>query len=283
MRQPVIQVDAFTKQKFRGNSAAVCVLSFPQDDQWLQFIAREMNLSETAFLMDVSANFEGVTRDRPVILHHQQQQQYDLRWFTPATEVPLCGHATLASAHVLWTEGYADPSQELQFKTKSGILTARYQNDWIELNFPVSRSQDIPPITKLGDALGVPIKTVSYNSLGYLVEIATAEQVSQLKPNFTLLQQLPISNVIVTSKADASSEYDFVSRFFAPGLGINEDPVTGAAHCCLAPYWRDRLQKDQMIAYQASERGGVVKINYDGGDRVTLLGQAVTVMRGELV
>lgn len=264
MRQSIVQVDAFTQKKFRGNPAAVCVLSSPQDDQWLQFIAREMNLSETAFLMGA-------------------HQQYDLRWFTPATEVPLCGHATLASAHVLWTEGYADPSQELQFKTKSGILTARYQNDWIELNFPVSRSQDIPPITKLGDALGVPIKTVSYNSLGYLVEIATVEQVSQLQPNFTLLQQLPISNVIVTSKAAVSSEYDFVSRFFAPGLGINEDPVTGAAHCCLAPYWRDRLQKDQMIAYQASERGGVVKINYNGGDRVNLWGQAVTVMRGELV
>ncbi|MEM7590232.1 MAG: PhzF family phenazine biosynthesis protein [Cyanobacteria bacterium P01_A01_bin.83] len=287
MRQPVVQVDAFTKQKFRGNPAAVCVLSSPQDDQWLQSVAREMNLSETAFLMDIRANSEDVTGGSTDSVNHSgtshQQQQYDLRWFTPATEVPLCGHATLASAHVLWTEGYADPSQDLQFKTKSGVLTARSQNDWIELNFPVSRSQDIPPITKLGDALGVPIKTVSYNSLGYLVEIATAQQVSQLQPNFTLLQQLPISNVIVTSKADASSEYDFVSRFFAPGLGINEDPVTGAAHCCLAPYWRDRLQKDQMIAYQASERGGVIKINYDGGDRVNLLGQAVTVMRGELV
>ncbi|MEL6441284.1 MAG: PhzF family phenazine biosynthesis protein [Cyanobacteria bacterium J06621_8] len=264
MGQSIIQVDAFTADKFRGNPAAVCVLPSPQADHWLQSVAQEMNLSETAFLI-------------------KQGQEYSLRWFTPTTEVPLCGHATLASAHVLWTEGYVDPSQDLTFATKSGILTAHRQGDWIELDFPVNRSQEIPPITKLGDALGVPLQTVSYNSLGYLVEVATPEQVSQLQPNFTLLRQLPISNVIVTSKGAADSEYDFVSRFFAPGLGIDEDPVTGAAHCCLAPYWRDRLHQDQLLAYQASPRGGIVQINYDGGERVTLSGQAVTVMRGELV
>lgn len=264
MKQAIVQVDSFTKQAFRGNPAAVCVLSSPQDEGWMQSVAQEMNLSETAFLI-------------------KQDQSYNLRWFTPATEVPLCGHATLASAHVLWTEGYASTGQELRFKTKSGILTAKYQDDWIELNFPANRSQDIPPITKLADALGVPLKTVLYNSLGYLVEVANAQQVRQLQPNFTLLKQLPISNVIVTSKGEENSEYDFLSRFFAPGLGIDEDPVTGAAHCCLAPYWRDRLHQDQFLAYQASSRGGVVKINYDGGDRVFLLGQAVTVMRGELI
>lgn len=264
MKQIIVQVDSFTKQAFRGNPAAVCVLSSPQDEGWMQSVAQEMNLSETAFLI-------------------KQDQSYNLRWFTPATEVPLCGHATLASAHVLWTEGYASTGQELRFKTKSGILTAKYQDDWIELNFPANRSQDIPPITKLADALGVPLKTVLYNSLGYLVEVANAQQVRQLQPNFTLLNQLPISNVIVTSKGEENSEYDFLSRFFAPGLGIDEDPVTGAAHCCLAPYWRDRLHQDQFLAYQASSRGGVVKINYDGGDRVFLLGQAVTVMRGELI
>lgn len=264
MKQSIIQVDAFTNEAFRGNPAAVCVLSSPKDDHWMQLIAQEMNLSETAFLI-------------------KQEQSYRLRWFTPSTEVPLCGHATLASAHVLWTEGYASTGQQIQFETNSGILTAKYQDDWIELNFPVNRSQDIPPITKLGDALGVPLKTVLYNSLGYLVEITSPEQLRQLKPNFTLLGQLPISNVIVTSKAEAHSEYDFLSRFFAPGLGIDEDPVTGAAHCCLAPYWRDRLHQDQFLAYQASSRGGVVKVNYDGGDRVFLQGQAVTVMRGDLL
>ena len=264
MNQQIIQVDAFTNRAFQGNPAAVCVLPSPQDDRWMQSVAREMNLSETAFLL-------------------KQDRHYSLRWFTPTTEVPLCGHATLASAHVLWTEGYASTGQELEFETKSGVLTAKYRDDWIELNFPVNRSQDIPPSTKLSDALGVNLKTVLYNSLGYLVEVASARQVQQLQPNFTLLKQLPISNVIVTSKASQDSEYDFVSRFFAPGLGIDEDPVTGAAHCCLAPYWRDRLQKNQFLAYQASSRGGVVKVDYDGGDRVTLLGQAVTVMRGELI
>lgn len=263
MTQKIIQVDAFTDRAFKGNPAAVCVLSSPPEESWMQAVAQEMNLSETAFLL-------------------KQDRHYNLRWFTPTTEVPLCGHATLASAHVLWTEGYASTGQELKFATRSGMLTAKYQDDWIELNFPANRSQDIPPITKLGDALGVPLKTVLYNSLGYLVEVATPQQVRQLQPNFTLLKQLPIANVIVTSKAESDSEYDFISRFFCPGLGINEDPVTGAAHCCLAPYWRDRLHQDRFLAYQASTRGGVIKINYDGGDRVSLLGQAVTVMRGEL-
>ena len=262
MKQQVIQVDAFTNRAFQGNPAAVCVLPSPQDERWMQSVAREMNLSETAFLL-------------------KQDRHYSLRWFTPTTEVPLCGHATLASAHVLWTEGYASTGQEIKFETKSGVLSAKYRDDWIELNFPVNRSQDIPPITKLSAALGVPLKTVLYNSLGYLVEVASARQVEQLQPNFTLLKQLPISNVIVTSKSQDST-YDFVSRFFAPGLGVDEDPVTGAAHCCLAPYWRDRLHKNQFLAYQASSRGGVVKVDYDGGDRVTLSGQAVTVMRGEL-
>lgn len=264
MKQTIIQVDAFTSQVFRGNPAAVCVLTAAQDDQWMQLVAQEMNLSETAFLI-------------------KQDQDYSLRWFTPTTEVPLCGHATLASAHVLWTEGYASTGQSLNFQTKSGLLTARYQDNWIELDFPANRSQDIPPITKLQDALGVLIKTFSYNSLGYLVELHSPEQVKQLQPNFALIKQLPISQVIVTSLAAANSEYDFISRFFAPGLGIDEDPVTGAAHCCLAPYWRERLQKDNFLAYQASHRGGVVKINYDGGDRVLLQGQAITVMRGELL
>ena len=264
MKQSIIQVDSFTNQAFRGNPAAVCVLESAQSDRWMQSVAREMNLSETAFLI-------------------KQDRDYGLRWFTPTTEVPLCGHATLASAHVLWTEGYASTGQGINFQTKSGLLTAKYKDDWIELDFPANRSQDIPPITKLQDALGVNIKTFAYNSLGYLVEIGSVKQLEQLKPNLALIEQLPVSNVIVTSLAPASSTYDFVSRFFAPGLGIDEDPVTGAAHCCLAPYWRERLQKDNFLAYQASSRGGEIKVNYDGGDRVLLQGQAVTVMRGELV
>ena len=263
-KQIIIQVDAFTNRVFQGNPAAVCVLEQAQSDRQMQLVAQEMNLSETAFLI-------------------KQEQDYGLRWFTPTTEVPLCGHATLASAHVLWTEGYASTGQEINFQTKSGLLTAKYQDDWIELNFPANRSQDIPPITKLQDALGARIKTFAYNSLGYLVELHSPMQVKELKPNFALIKQLPVSNVIVTARASDDSEYDFVSRFFAPGLGIDEDPVTGAAHCCLAPYWRERLQQDDFLAYQASSRGGIIKLNYSGGDRVLLRGQAVTVMRGELL
>lgn len=263
MNQKIIQVDSFTNTPYKGNPAAVCVLETAKEDSWMQSVAREMNLSETAFAI-------------------KQGSEYNLRWFTPATEVPLCGHATLATAHVLWTEGYASTGQAINFQTKSGLLTAKYRDNWIELDFPANRSQEIPPITKLQDALPVPIKAFSYNSLGYLVELNSAQAVGQLQPNFSLIKQLPVANVIVTSLADANSEYDFVSRFFAPGLGIDEDPVTGAAHCCLAPYWRDRLQQDDFIAYQASSRGGEVKVHYTGGDRVLLQGQAVTIMRGEL-
>jgi PhzF family phenazine biosynthesis protein len=263
MKQTIIQVDAFTDRVFGGNPAAVCILKTPQSEQWMQLVAREMNLSETAFIIE--------SADR-----------YQLRWFTPTTEVPLCGHATLAGAHVLWTEGYVSRDRSIEFQTQSGLLTASWQAGWIELNFPVNFSQSIEPPPQLITALGVSCKTILINSLGYLVEVDSADIVGNLQPNFSLLKTLATGNIIVTSVADFDSEYDFVSRFFAPGLGIDEDPVTGAAHCCLAPFWRDRLKKDKLLAYQASSRGGTVKIEYTGGDRVLLQGQAVTVMYGEL-
>lgn len=263
MPQSLIQVDAFTNTPFAGNPAAVCVLTDPKSDRWMQQVAQEMNLSETAFVLP-------------------QADGFSLRWFTPTTEVPLCGHATLATAHVLWSEGHLDPDTLAQFHTQSGLLTATRQGDWIELNFPaaVSTPVDTPP--ELVKALGCTPIAVYQNSLGYLVEVGDAASVRQLQPDFGLMATLPIANAIVTSRAEAGSEFDFISRFFAPGLGINEDPVTGAAHCCLAPYWRDRLHKDQFLAYQASSRGGIVKVQYDGGDRVYLSGQAVTVMRADL-
>jgi PhzF family phenazine biosynthesis protein len=264
MGQTITQVDAFTNTPFAGNPAAVCVLPAPHSEDWMQKVAQEMNLSETAFLVRLEDGF-------------------DLRWFTPTTEVPLCGHATLASAHVLWSEGHLLPDEIARFHTKSGVLIAKKQGNWIELDFPVNYSQDTTAPIELGEALGVPIKTVKKNSLGYLVEVDSQELVQKLQPNFELLKTLPFSDVIVTSLTHKDSEYDFVSRFFAPGLGINEDPVTGAAHCCLAPFWRDRLGKDEFLAYQASSRGGVLKIRYDGGSRVYLGGQAVTVVRGELI
>jgi PhzF family phenazine biosynthesis protein len=264
MGQSIIQVDAFTNTPFAGNPAAVCVLDAPQSDAWMQNVAQEMNLSETAFLL-------------------RQEDGYRLRWFTPAVEVPLCGHATLASAHVLWSEGHLKPDELAQFDTQSGRLTAKRSGDWIELNFPANLSRPTIAPDALTAALeGVPCKTVLENSLGYFVELHMEAAVRTLTPNFAAMRSLPVAHVIITSQANAGSEFDFVSRFFAPGMGIDEDPVTGAAHCCLAPFWRDRLQKDQFVAYQASSRGGVVKVYYDGGDRVLLSGQAVTVMRGEL-
>jgi PhzF family phenazine biosynthesis protein len=263
MRQIITQVDAFTSTPFAGNPAAVCVLAAPQSEEWMQKVAQEMNLSETAFL---------VKRD----------DGFQLRWFTPTTEVPLCGHATLASSHVLWSEAHLLPDEIARFYTKSGLLIAKKLGSWIELDFPVNYSEKTDVSSELGEALGVPLKTVLKNSLGYLVEVESEELVRQIKPNFELLKTLPVADLIVTSATNKDSEYDFVSRFFAPSLGINEDPVTGAAHCCLAPFWRDRLQKNEFLAYQASSRGGKLKVRYEGGDRVYLAGQAVTVLRGEL-
>lgn len=263
MKQTIVQVDAFTNKPFSGNPAAVCVLSSPKDDSWMQNVAQEMNLSETAFLI-------------------KQQDGYNLRWFTPATEVPLCGHATLASSHVLWSENHLSDKESAHFHTKSGLLIAKKQQDWIELDFPVNPSEEVSTTAELSQALGIPIKTVMKNSLGYLVEVESEELVREMQPNFTLLSEL-FPEIIVTSLAENSSEFDFVSRFFAPGLGINEDPVTGAAHCCLAPYWRNKLNKDEFLAYQASSRGGVVKVRYPGENRVFLSGQAVTVLRGEII
>ncbi|NEO90436.1 MAG: PhzF family phenazine biosynthesis protein [Moorea sp. SIO3G5] len=264
MGQTIIQVDAFTSKPFTGNPAAICVLPTAQDDSWMQNVAGEMNLSETAFLV-------------------KQEDGFNLRWFTPTVEVPLCGHATLASAHVLWSEGHVSPDQTIRFYTKSGLLMAQRQGEWIQLDFPVNPSEVISTPEQLSQTLGVPIKWVGKNSLGYLVEVESEELVKQMQPNFQLMTTLPLSAVIVTSWADSDSEYDFVSRFFAPRLGIDEDPVTGSAHCCLAPFWRERNSKDQFLAYQASSRGGVVKVNYTGSDRVFLSGQAVTILRSELL
>jgi PhzF family phenazine biosynthesis protein len=263
MNQIITQVDAFTNSPFTGNPAAVCVLDSPKSELWMQNIAQEMNLSETAFVV-------------------KQNDGFNLRWFTPTVEVPLCGHATLASAHVLWSQGHLFLNQEAHFYTKSGILIAKLENDWIQLDFPVNLSQTVTAPPELSQVLGVSYKSVFENSLGYLVEVESEQLVREMQPNFQQMKTLPKADIIVTSIANSDSEYDFVSRFFAPGLGINEDPVTGAAHCCLAPFWRDKLGKDRFLAYQASRRGGVVKVYYPGKNRVFISGQAVTVMRGEL-
>jgi PhzF family phenazine biosynthesis protein len=263
MNQIITQVDAFTNTPFKGNPAAVCVLDSLKSESWMQNIAQEMNLSETAFLS-------------------KQDDGFNLRWFTPTVEVPLCGHATLASAHVLWSQGYLSPNQAAHFYTKSGILVAKLENNWIQLDFPVNLSQSVEFPPELSQVLGVTCKSVVQNSLGYLVELESEQLVREIQPNFQQMKTLTKADIIVTSIANSDSEYDFVSRFFAPGLGIDEDPVTGAAHCCLAPFWRNKLGKDEFLAYQASSRGGVVKVYYPGENRVFISGQAVTVMQGKL-
>jgi len=262
MGVPVFQVDAFTDRPFAGNPAAVCILSESGDEQWMQAVAREMNLSETAFL-------------------HREGDGFCLRWFTPAVEVALCGHATLASAHVLWEVGYLRGDEQARFHTRSGLLTAEREDGWIVLDFPSDPVEPADEPSGLAGALGVSPVYVGKTRLHYLVEVESEQVVRDMDPDFTTLKQIADHGVMVTSLA-LSDEYDFVSRFFAPSVGINEDPVTGSAHCSLGPYWGARLGKTGMLAYQASARGGVVGVRLAGA-RVHLSGQAVTVLRGELL
>jgi PhzF family phenazine biosynthesis protein len=258
----IFQVDAFTDRKFAGNPAAVCLLVEPRDEKWMQDMAREINLPATAYL-------------------HRHQDGFNLRWFTTNAELTLCGHATLASAHVLWETGQLKETDEARFSTQGGLLTARRLGDWIELDFPAKREERTKAPAGLERALGASAKYVGRNALDYLVEVESAAVLRGLRPDLSSLKSLDVRGVIVTSPSDAP-EYDFLSRFFAPGAGIDEDQVTGSAHCCLGPYWANRLQKNELKAYQASQRGGVVRVRVKG-DRVYLGGQAVTVMRGELL
>ena len=266
MTIPITQVDAFTAEPFAGNPAAVCVLTAARDAAWMQHVAREMNLAETAFLQP---------RPQP------QADGFDLRWFTPAVEVDLRGHATLASAHVLWESGRLAAGDVARFHTRSGLLTATRRGDWIELDFPLMPDTPADPPAGLVEALGVTAAYVGKSRFDYLVELADEAAVRGVAPDFRRLRAVDARGVMVTSRA-ASPEYDFVSRFFAPGAGIDEDPVTGSAHCCLAAFWQRRLGKDRFLARQLSARGGVLRVEV-AGDRVRLGGQAVTVLRGELL
>ena len=258
----ITQVDSFTDRRFAGNPAAVCLLAQARDERWMQDVAREMNLSETAFLV-------------------QKDGGFDLRWFTPTVEVDLCGHATLASAHVLWEEGHLAPHQPARFHTRSGVLGAEKKGAWIEMDFPATPAEPVASVEGLESALGVKAKYIGRPRFDYLVEVDSVEDVRRLNPDFSALRRLKVRGVIVTSRATGST-YDFVSRFFAPGAGVDEDPVTGSAHCCLAPYWKERLGRDDLVGYQASARGGFVRTRCVG-DRVRISGQAVTVLRCELV
>jgi PhzF family phenazine biosynthesis protein len=258
----ITQVDAFTNRPFGGNPAGVCILPKPADDVWMLDVAREMNLAETAFLV-------------------KQKDGYDLRWFTPSVEVDLCGHATLASAHVLWEDAHLKPDAQARFNTKSGLLTADRRDGLIELDFPATPAAAAAPPVALEEALGAHARFVGRSKFDYLVEVEGASVVRSLAPDMTAIARMPARGVIVTSRADEKSKYDFVSRFFAPQSGVPEDPVTGSAHCALAPYWSAKLGKKELLAYQASPRGGELRLRLVG-DRVKIGGQAVTVLRGEL-
>ncbi len=263
MTLTITQVDAFTSEPFGGNPAAVCLLPAPADAGWMQRVAREMNLSETAFLV------------------RRADGGFDLRWFTPAVEVDLCGHATLASAHVLWEEKHLPPDATAVFHTRSGRLSAELRDGWIEMDFPAEPDEPAPAPYALAAGLGAELAYIGRNRFDYLVEVDTQATVEGLTPDFSRLAEIDTRGIIVTARADAGG-IDFVSRFFAPRTGIDEDPVTGSAHCCLGPYWQSRLGRDAFTARQVSERGGLVKVVVRG-QRVTLSGQAVTVLRGTLL
>lgn len=259
MGMPFFLVDAFTDRPFGGNPAGVMLLDAPADPVWMQSVAMEVNQAETAFVV------------------RRTDGDWDLRWFTPTVEVDLCGHATLAAAHALWTSGRADGP--IRFHTRSGPLVCTRDGNRIDMDFPAEPAQAIDDAHKVSFGLGVTPTFIGRNRMDLLVVLGSAAEVRQLVPDMATIRQVRRRGVIVTAPGDAEG-LDFVSRFFAPQSGVDEDPVTGSAHCCLGPYWRDRLGKDDLVGFQASKRGGTVRVGCRG-DRVVLGGHAVTVVRGE--
>lgn len=254
------QIDAFTDHAFGGNPAAVCWLEQEAETSWMQSMAAEMNLSETAFVRRVEGGHE-------------------LRWFTPTIEVDLCGHATLATAKAIWTDDLAPQDEPLQFRTRSGVLTCQRIGDLIELNFPATPPTPIPVTDLMCETLGTKPLFVGQSRFYQMAVLENAELVRTVRPNYSLMKQIPTLGVIVTAESDVH-QFDFVSRFFAPSMGVDEDPVCGSAHCCLAPYWGKRLEKSTLTAFQASARGGILHLRNED-DRVSLGGQAVVVWRGD--
>jgi PhzF family phenazine biosynthesis protein len=264
MALAIHQVDAFTDRPFAGNPAGVCLLDAFPAAAWMQAVAAEMNLAETSFL---------VRRQRP--------GEFDLRWFTPSVEVELCGHATLAAAHVLWESGAVAASAPIVFHTLSGPLGASRDGAWVELDFPAEPAAPLAePPADLAAILGAPPVWVGANRFDLVAELESEAAIVDLDPDLRRIKPLPYRGVLVTARAERPG-YDMVSRFFAPASGVDEDPVTGSAHCCLGPYWSRRLGKDRLLGYQASRRGGTVRVGV-AGDRILLGGQAVTVLRCEM-
>jgi predicted PhzF superfamily epimerase YddE/YHI9 len=257
-----VVVDAFTERPFSGNPAAVVVLDGAAQEGWMRAVAAEMNLSETAFL-------------------HPEGAGWRLRWFTPAVEIELCGHATLASAHVLWESGRLPVAETARFWTLSGELGARRRDGRVVLDFPARAVTPCEPLPGLPEALGASARSVSRWERDYLVELESGAVVRGLQPDMGALARLDCRAVMVTAAGDAPG-IDLVSRFFGPRVGVPEDPVTGSAHCALAPFWAARLRRSELVAYQASPRGGTLHLTVRGS-RVDLAGHAVTVTRGEIL
>lgn len=258
---PCVVIDAFTDRPFAGNPAAVCLLEAAAEPAWMQAVAAEMNLSETAFV-------------------YPDDDVFGLRWFTPTVEVELCGHATLASAHALWSLDIVEPETTIRFATRSGVLTCNNDGERIALDFPAIPVRETAPPAGLLDALGTAPSYVGHADNGNYLLVLDETGVRQLRPNFGALRATGVAGVIVTAES-SDARFDFVSRYFTPSAGIDEDPVTGAAHCSLAPYWSERLAKPALTGFQASPRGGVVGVEM-AGDRVILRGTAVTVFSGVL-
>jgi PhzF family phenazine biosynthesis protein len=261
MAVPLFQVDAFADRAFAGNPAAVCLLDGPADADWMQAVAAEMNLSETAFL-------------------HRDGAGYALRWFTPVAEVALCGHATLASAHALWESGRESGGAPIAFATLSGTLTASRDGGWIAMDFPATPPEPADAPAGLAEALGLPARWTGRSPFDWLVELASPGEVARVRPDMAALAEIEGRGVIVTA-AGGRDGADVTSRYFAPGFGIPEDPVTGSAHCALGPFWAERLGRERLVCHQASARGGIVRVDVRG-DRVLLSGRAVTVFEGRL-
>lgn len=254
-------VDAFTSRPFKGNPAAVVPLDQWKDDSWLQNVAMEMHLSETAFFVP-------------------NAQGFDLRWFTPKTEVDLCGHATIASALVLADLGKLHDGSEVAFSTRSGVLGAKRKGSQIQLDFPALAAKPCDPPPALLESLNVKARYVGRSTFDFLVEVDSESVLRGLVPDFKRLATVNCRGMIVTARSD-DPQFDFVSRFFAPAVGVDEDPVCGSAHCCLGPFWGERLGKSEMVGYQASARSGVVFVEVRG-ERVILGGEGVIFATGEI-
>ena len=262
----IFHIDAFASRPFTGNPAVVCLLTEPRTDEWMQLVATEMNLSETAF----------VARYRDA-----EEKRFHLRWFTPKVEVDLCGHATLATSHALWESGWLAADEVAVFDSRSGELRAEKTGDRIFLNFPATPAEPAGLSSEISDAMNVEPVFSGFSREDCLIEVATADEVKNVEVDFQRLAKSEIRGVILTATSE-DPNLDFISRFFGPAVGVDEDPVTGSAHCCLAPYWAAKLGKIELSAFQASERGGHLQLRLDG-DRVHIGGSAITIKQGELL